>query len=265
LLNKLVVKIKPPKFNGRDPVYGYTNEPTDYTSLWKALETNPAPSTDNTTRNWGDKGETGYQLVEPGVDKSVTEEPLLTALPTAFSQKGWRTDLLNGTFDAGTWTFNCRLTGTKYTAVDLAIHVKIWKGSDPSGAGATLVQDWVASPTQHVADNAIVDYTWSVSLASLTVTSEYLFFEFCIQFVTASGDAAGATVCFTCDEDTFQNTTTPTFTPAVVTYTKTYSADALLKKSDIIKTYSADALLKAVLTKPYTADALLKKSDITKT
>lgn len=66
---------------------------------------------------------------------------------------------------------------------------------------------------------------------------------------------------------------------AVQTYTKTYGADALLKKPDITKAYSADVLLSKPFTKSYLAgvlllkpvskaypaDVLLKKSDVTKT
>ncbi|MFQ6080752.1 MAG: hypothetical protein ACE5OW_03675 [Candidatus Bathyarchaeia archaeon] len=50
-------------------------------------------------------------------------------------------------------------------------------------------------------------------------------------------------------------------TEGAQTYTKTYNADALLKKSDIAKTYSSDVLLqKQGITKTYTADLLLLKT-----
>jgi len=216
------LKVKPPRRLGagvRDPTYLFTNEGTDYTSLWKMLETNPAPSSDLTTSVNFPKNQDVMAIVEPGV--AVTAA--LTALPTAFSQKGWRTEgPLTGDFDAGSWVVECVLDGHKYANVDITLHARLWKSADPSGAGATALSDWFSSATQFVADNATdVIYSWSVSLAALTLTNEYLFIEFCMDVgPTLSKDAAGATIYFTCDETPDTTTrellTTAAYTPGII-------------------------------------------------
>jgi len=217
-----LLRVRPPgcaRADGRDPTYLFTNEGTGYTSLWKMLETNPAPSSDLTTSVNFPKNEDVMAIVEPGV--AVTAA--LTALPTTFSQKGWRTgDPLTGDFDAGSWVVECVLDGHKYANVDITLHARLWKSGDPSGAGATALSDWFSSATQFIADKATdVIYSWSVSLAALTLTDEYLFIEFCMDVgPTLSGDAAGATIYFTCDETPDTTTrellTTPAFTPAII-------------------------------------------------
>lgn len=205
------------------PTYLLTNEPTAYTSLWKMLETNPLWSSDLTTVGWGGKGETGYQPLQPGVDTDGIA--LLASLPTAFTQKGWRTENpLNGTFAAGTWTFDAVCDGEKYANVDIALWARLWKSPNADGSGATALSDWIASATQTIADNQTdVVYSWTAELAELTLTNEYLFVEFCMQFVTASGDAAGASIDFTCDEmpdtTTRERVITTTFTPIAVVET----------------------------------------------
>jgi len=117
----------------------------------------------------------------------------------------------------------------------------------------------------------------SVPTAELTIAvGTTVEFDFCIHCTTNASSyttylfkivVTDSTGAYSADLDAY--TTQPELTTgeiiAVVTKTKTYSSDVLLKKSDIVKTYSADALLKVILTKLYSADALLKKSDITKT
>jgi len=201
----------------KDPTYLLTNEGTTYTSLWKMLETNPAPSTDKTTTVTVGKNVTGYIMVEPGVDNDV----VLTELPTVFSQKGWRTDLLNGSFEAGTWTFDVKLTGAKRNDIQIYVHARLWKSVNPDGSGAVAVSDWVSSPnlldmepTEQQA--TYVSDSFTVSLPEVTLSNEYLFVEFCIQVYIATPDAVGATTIFVCDEEVGESVTTPTFTPVVV-------------------------------------------------
>jgi len=182
------------------------------------LETNPAPSTDvSSTMNFPKNADV-MDIVEPGVEIVAT----LTALPTTFSQKGWRTETaLNGTFDAGTWTFECVLNGTKNASVDITLHARLWKSPNPDGSGATALSDWVTSTTQYIADNQTdVVYSFSITLSSFDITNEYLFVEYCMDVgPTLSGDAAGATIQFTCDETPDTTTRelliTPSFTPAI--------------------------------------------------
>jgi len=201
------------------PTYLLTNETIDTLPLWKLLEENLSPSEDLTTSMNFPKNSDVLDVIEPGVEITAS----LTNLPTTFSKKGWRSGKpLNGDFDAGTWTFECVLDATKYANVDITLHARLWKSTNPDGTGATAISDWATSATLHISDketNKI--YSWSVTLSAINFSNEYLFVEFCMDVgPTISGDAAGATILFTCDESPDTTTrellTTPPFTPAAV-------------------------------------------------
>jgi len=219
------------------PKYLLTNE-VIATELWKLLETNPSYSEDLTTKaRVGKSAVCTYFKFRPAVLVTTAGD-----FPDiSLAKSGWRTDTpLNGTFQAGTWTFKVRLENDTKYAFSVRVAVRLSKSANPDGSGATLI---VISESPNVLNlpasaGGSVSDTWTWTAPAVTLTNEYLFAEYRIH-IEVAGTSTSCQCSFACDEDPAvadESIETPTFTPAIVetivakNFPMTYLAEPLKAK-----------------------------------
>lgn len=210
------------------PTYLLTNEVITLAQLWKILETNPTYSQDITTKVTVAKNVAGtyFKYYVGSVNSTPSDFPDISG-----SKNGWRTNaVLNGSFAAGTWTFNVALyNNTKYGhAVKIA--ARLSRSVNADGSNATLIGAVTESPkTITLADAAgdIQTDSWTYDPSVVTLTNEYLFVEYRCVIVTASKSNSGQHD-FIVDEDPAQNGTTRL--EGIITTTFTPSGGVVAKK-----------------------------------
>jgi len=180
------------------PKYLLTNE-VIITELWKMLETNPAYSEDLTTKaTVGKSAVCTYFKFRPAVTVTAAGD-----FPDiALAKSGWRTERLNGSFAAGTWTFRVRLeSDTKY-GFSVKVAVRLSRSPNADGSGAILVAirespNVIAIPA--VAGGSVSD-SWTWSAPAISLGNEYLFAEYRIH-IEVAGASTTCRCSFACDEN----------------------------------------------------------------
>ena len=204
------------------PKYLLTNE-VIAAERWQMLETNPAYSEDLLSEQTvGKSAVCTYFRVLPGVTNATAED---FPADLALAKSAWRSDILNGDFAAGTWTFSARFESTTKYGFSIKVAVRLSRSASADGSSATLIGIYespniIAIPAS--AGGSVSD-SWTASLDAITLTNEYLFAEYRIHIEVAGGNAT-AECAFACDEDPAvadESITTTTFTPGVVSKTVT--------------------------------------------
>lgn len=135
----------------------------------------------------------------------------------------WRSEYpLTGTFDLGDWdfVFGLRSVTAAYTG-RVRLAVRIWRSSNPSGAGAVeLTSGRVVSNTTtanlSLTANAQLNITWT-SAVPKTFNNEYLFVNVALE-VTAVGNNTSQDAAF------FISFATGLITPNLVSSSRTFAA-----------------------------------------
>ena len=149
---------------------------------------------------------------------------------------GNTTDVFNGSFAAGNWTFKGALyNSTKYDhAVKIA--ARLSRSTDPTGANATIIGAITENTTTTTLAAAAADiqtFTWTYDPGAVTLTNEYLFVEFrCVIVTAASSNSANHS--FIVDEDpaTRDESVTPTtFTASGGVIIRKFCGDGFFWKS----------------------------------
>lgn len=107
------------------------------------------------------------------------------------NRSGWRSkEKLTVTFEAGTWIFNmvCRAVTAANTGKQ-AITLRVWKGSNEEGTGATLLNETLLTGSEMSSLSKEADQNskseWSAPEVALS--NEYLFVECAVKIVAAGG------------------------------------------------------------------------------
>jgi hypothetical protein len=112
-----------------------------------------------------------------------------------------------GTVAAGTWTANMVLKSTFATAMNVTVRVRIWRSVNENGSSGTELTSGAITASSSTLANTAQTISPSVSLGSITLDNEYLFFavELLVNTTTVS-----ASVLIQSDT----NFVTPNFTSA---------------------------------------------------
>lgn len=232
-----------------DPTYLLTNEllydDTTNGDLWKALESNPSPSADDTTSCKTGKTAAGnYFLFKINITDAAQ-------YGTSFQESsggkitGFRTNAITGSFATGTWTFNVKVVNRAAYAHAGRVVVKLYKSSTGSNTFADCTA--VAGPFQgniisfSATAGEVKTDTFTASVTGFSLSNQYLYFVYNWLITTAGGNA-NAGVKFRCDEASGESVQTTTLS---VTTTRTIQQNATLKAVGQTQTLSQDARLKA--------------------
>jgi len=237
------------------PKYLLTNE-IIAAERWKMLETNPAYSEDLTSlQKAGKSAVCTYFRVLPGVT-NVTSGDFPTDL--ALTKSAWRSDILNGNFAAGTWTFRVRFESTTKYGFSIKVACRLSKSANADGSSATLIGTYESPNTIAIPVSAggSVSDSWTASLGALTLTNEYLFAEYRIH-IEVAGSNANAECAFACDEDPAvadESIETTAFTPSAQTFYQSLPATAvgvslLIKASSFYRTLGTTAVALPAMSK----------------
>jgi len=195
------------------------------TERWKMLETNPAYSEDLTSlQTAGKSAVCTYFRVLPGVTNTTTGD-----FPDiSLAKSAWRSDILNGDFAAGTWTFKVRFESTTKYGFSIKVACRLSRSTNADGSSATLIGTYESPNTIAIPASAggSISDSWTASLAALTLTNEYLFAEYRIH-IEVAGSGATAQCAFACDEDPAvadESVETAAFTPGTQTFYQSISA-----------------------------------------
>jgi hypothetical protein len=121
----------------------------------------------------------------------------------------FRTPLLNGVFDAGSWNVTIALRPNITTSATLRVNTQMWRGPNSNGSGATKIGGVATGSAAVISSNATTSFsTASITVPQLTLANEYLFFEqeayvsvpssdASLSITYRAGDSAIATTNFT--------------------------------------------------------------------
>lgn len=109
----------------------------------------------------------------------------------ATNHSGWRTpETLTGTFAAGKWVFHHVMRSTVGTTAKVAVTVRVWRGSNPEGTGATLLTaSLLTGSTITMSTSADGDSVLEWEAPEITLSGEYLFVETAIKIVGAGSSS----------------------------------------------------------------------------
>jgi|GEM_PF-1906269 len=134
--------------------------------------------------------------VTSGITNTLAPRPGTAATNTAAGDS-FVVGPLNGSFAAGNWTFNWQFRTAAATTVGY-LRMRVWKGSDPSGAGATDLSpsgvpiDGASVTMSSITTSYNSSMTWNAP--AITLNNEYLFFEVEWRETTAgTSNQSGAT------------------------------------------------------------------------
>jgi hypothetical protein len=173
----------------------------------------------NSGWNFGNNAAPRYAYMDAGNEINRTNITATTnpaaAIPNNTIGDSFRIPLaLSGTFPAGNWPFSWLFrSGSAAFAGRFQIRVRVWRSTDPTGAGATQVTtaDIILGPSTanvSLTANTTLAGTWAAP--QIILDNEYLFFQVIGQTTTA-GTATGQDVNFYKGVATI---TTPNFSPA---------------------------------------------------
>jgi hypothetical protein len=111
---------------------------------------------------------------------------------------------LNGTFPAGNWTFNWFMRASTAGAIG-RINMRVWRGTNDTGAGATQVLANTNGATVTLSTTADVNSTITAAMPQMVLVNEYLFFQVEWQETTV-GSTNGCNALFRIGTSTITTT-----------------------------------------------------------
>jgi hypothetical protein len=111
---------------------------------------------------------------------------------------------LNGTFPAGNWTFNWFMRASTAGAIG-RINMRVWRGTNDTGAGATQVLANTNGATVTLSTTADVNSTITAAMPQMVLVNEYLFLQVEWQETTV-GSVNGCNALFRIGTSTITTT-----------------------------------------------------------
>jgi hypothetical protein len=131
-----------------------------------------------------------------------------TSATTTTTGQAFRSEFpYKGTVAAGTWTANMVLKGSVATAINVTVRVRIWRSVNENGSSGTELTSGAITASSSTLNSTAQTISPSVSLGSITLDNEYLFFAVELLVNTAT---VSATVLIQSNT----NFVTPNFTSA---------------------------------------------------
>lgn len=121
-----------------------------------------------------------------------TTSSLGTTEPGAIISKGWRTSQFTKTYSHGGWTPNIRLQVRYTNTFKGRVGIRIWNDTNADLSTATVLKDWTwLNERTYTTSGEEITTNQEIYLPDLTMTNEYMYFEFIFN-VTQAGTNADA-------------------------------------------------------------------------